>query len=179
MRGYWSQPEATALAIDADGWFHTGDVGRIDADGFLRITDRKKDLIVTSGGKNIAPQPIEQLLTASGVLAQAIVIGDNYPYLTALVVPSTEELAPELQPLTPAERINHPLLLERVEAAVADVNRKLAEHERIRRFRLMEREFTVDRGEMTPTLKLKRRVIMERYGDLVSSMYLKSQRIDG
>ncbi len=163
MRGYWNQPEATALAIDPDGWFHTGDVGRIDADGFLRITDRKKDLIVTSGGKNIAPQPIEQLLTASGVLAQAIVIGDNYPYLTALVVPSTEELPPELQPLTPAERINHPLLLERVEAAVADVNRKLAEHERIRRFRLMEREFTVDRGEMTPTLKLKRRVIMERY----------------
>ena len=179
MRGYWNQPEATALAIDPDGWFHTGDVGRIDADGFLRITDRKKDLIVTSGGKNIAPQPIEQLLTASGVLAQAIVIGDNYPYLTALVVPSTEELPPELQPLTPAERINHPLLLERVEAAVADVNRKLAEHERIRRFRLMERDFTVDRGEMTPTLKLKRRVIMERYGDLVSSMYLKSQRIDG
>jgi long-chain acyl-CoA synthetase len=179
MHGYWNQPEATALAIDPDGWFHTGDVGRIDADGFLRITDRKKDLIVTSGGKNIAPQPIEQLLTASGVLAQAIVVGDNYPYLTALVVPSTEELAPELQALTPGERINHPLLLERVEAAVADVNRKLAEHERIRRFRLMEREFTVDRGEMTPTLKLRRRVIMERYGELVSSMYLKSQRLDG
>jgi long-chain acyl-CoA synthetase len=178
MRGYWNQPEATALAIDEEGWFHTGDVGRIDGDGFLKITDRKKDLIVTSGGKNIAPQPIEQLLVASGVLAQAIVIGDNYPYLTALVVPSTEELAPELQALTPSERVRHPALLERVEAAVADVNRKLAEHERVRRFRLMEREFTVDRGEMTPTLKLKRRVILERYGDLVASMYLKSQRLD-
>jgi long-chain acyl-CoA synthetase len=179
MRGYWNQPEATALAIDAEGRLHTGDVGHVDADGFLRITDRKKDLIVTSGGKNIAPQPIEQLLTGSGVLAQAIVIGDNYPYLTALVVPATEELAPELQSLTPAERIKHPVMLGRVEAAVADVNRKLAEHERIRRFRLMEREFTVDRGEMTPTLKLKRRVILERYGDLVSSMYLKSQRLEG
>jgi long-chain acyl-CoA synthetase len=178
MRGYWNQPEATALAIDPDGWFHTGDVGHLDRDGFLHITDRKKDLIVTSGGKNIAPQPIEQLLTGSGVLAQAIVIGDNYPYLTALVVPATEELPPELQSLTPAERIHHPRMLERVESVVADVNRKLAEHERIRRFRLMEREFTVDRGEMTPTLKLKRRVILERYGDLVSSMYLKSQRLD-
>jgi long-chain acyl-CoA synthetase len=179
MRGYWNHPEATAAAIDADGWFHTGDIGDFDADGFLRITDRKKDLIVTSGGKNIAPQPIEQSLTASGVLVQAIVIGDNYPYLTALVVPATEELPPELASLTPAERINHPSMLERVEAAVAETNRRLAEHERVRRFRLMEREFTVDKGEMTPTLKLKRRVILERYADLVSSMYLKSQRLDG
>ena len=111
MRGYWNQPEATAIAIDPEGWFHTGDIGDFDADGFLRITDRKKDLIVTSGGKNIAPQPIEQLLTASGVLAQAIVIGDNYPYLTALVVPASEELPEELQSLTPAERMNHPLML--------------------------------------------------------------------
>jgi long-chain acyl-CoA synthetase len=179
MRGYWNQPEATAAAIDPDGWFHTGDIGVLDAEGFLKITDRKKDLIVTSGGKNIAPQPIEQLLTASGVLVQALVIGDNYPYLTALVVPATEELPAELQSLTPAERIHHPLMLARVEAAVAEANRKLAEHERVRRFRMMEREFTVDKGEMTPTLKLKRRVILERYAELVSSMYLKSQRLDG
>jgi long-chain acyl-CoA synthetase len=110
MRGYWNLPEATAQAIDAEGWFHTGDVGHVDAEGFLHITDRKKDLIVTSGGKNIAPQPIEQLLTASGALAQAIVIGDNYPYLTALLVPSSEDLPAELARLSPAERIQHPLL---------------------------------------------------------------------
>jgi long-chain acyl-CoA synthetase len=178
MRGYWNQPEATAQAIDPEGWFHTGDIGTIDADGFLHITDRKKDLIVTSGGKNIAPQPIEQLLVASGVLAQAIVIGDNYPYLTALVVPGSEDLPPQLAALDAAERIGHPLLLQRVESAVADVNRKLAEHERIRRFRLMEREFSVDRGEMTPTLKLRRKLILERYAELIASMYLKSQRLD-
>jgi long-chain acyl-CoA synthetase len=178
MRGYWNQPEATAEAIDAEGWFHTGDVGHVDADGFLHITDRKKDLIVTSGGKNIAPQPIEQMLVASGVLAQAIVIGDNYPYLTALLVPGSEDVPEELRHLTPAERITHPLLLERIEAVVAEVNRKLAEHERIRRFRLMEREFSVERGEMTPTLKLRRKLILERYGELVASMYLKSQRLE-
>jgi len=179
MGGYWNQPTATAQAIDADGWFHTGDVGHVDADGFLYITDRKKDLIVTSGGKNIAPQPIEQLLTASGVVGQAIVVGDGYPYLTALLVPNVEEIAESLRAITPAERIHHPALLERIEATVAEVNRKLAEHERIRRFRLMEHEFSVDRGEMTPTLKLRRRIILERYGELVSSMYLKSQRLDG
>jgi long-chain acyl-CoA synthetase len=179
MRGYWNQADATAQAIDTAGWFHTGDVGHLDGEGFLRITDRKKDLIVTSGGKNIAPQPIEQLLTASGILAQAIVIGDNYPYLTALLVPGSEDLPPPLATLEPAERISHPLLLERVEATVAEANRKLAEHERIRRFRLMEQEFTVDRGEMTPTLKLRRKLILERYADVVSSMYLKSQRVDG
>ena len=179
MRGYWNHPEATAQAIDVEGWFHTGDVGHLDAEGFLHITDRKKDLLVTSGGKNIAPQPIEQLLTATGVLVQAVVIGDNYPYLTALVVPGSEDLPEELRELTAAERIRHPLLLERVEATVAEVNRRLAEHERIRRFRLMDHEFTVERGEMTPTLKLRRRVILERYAELVASMYLKSQRLDG
>ncbi|HVR28282.1 MAG TPA: long-chain fatty acid--CoA ligase [Thermoanaerobaculia bacterium] len=178
MRGYWNQPEATAEAIDPDGWFHTGDVGHLDREGFLHITDRKKDLIVTSGGKNIAPQPIEQLLTASGVLAQAIVIGDNYPYLTALLVPSSEDLPEEVHQLTPAERVSHPALLDRVEATVADVNRKLAEHDRIRRFRLMDHEFTLERGEMTPTLKLRRKLILERYADLVASMYLKSQRLE-
>jgi long-chain acyl-CoA synthetase len=94
-------------------------------------------------------------------------------------VPGAEELPPQLATLTPAERISHPLLLERVEAAVADVNRKLAEHERIRRFRLMEREFSVERGEMTPTLKLRRKLILERYAELIGSMYLKSQRLDG
>jgi len=177
MQGYWDNDEATAEAIDAEGWFHTGDVGELDSDGFLKITDRKKDLIVTSGGKNIAPQPIEQLLTATGVISYAVVIGDNYPYLTALLVPNLEDLPPDLEELSPEERITQPRLLERIEATVVEVNGKVAEHERIRRWKLLPRELTLDDRELTPTLKVRRRFVLERYSDLVSSMYLKSQRI--
>ena len=177
MQGYWNLPDATAEAIDEQGWFHTGDVGELDENGYLRITDRKKDLLVTSGGKNVAPQPIERRLTADGVLAQAVVIGDTYPYLTALLVPNFEELPAGLEDLEPAERIAHPRLLERVETTVSEVNRQLAEHERIRRWRLMEREFSLGEGEITPTLKIRRKVVMERYAEEIGDMYLKSQRI--
>ncbi len=177
MQGYWGNAEATSEAIDARGWFHTGDVGNFDDDGYLYITDRKKDLIVTSGGKNVAPQPIEQLLVADGVLSQAVVIGDNYPYITALLVPGLEELPEEIQELEALERLTHPRLLEGVEATVAKVNGQLAEHERVRRWKLMPREFSVEEGEITPTLKIRRRVVMERYADDVASMYLKSQRL--
>ena len=177
MQGYWNLPQETAEAIDSDGWFHTGDVGEFDEDGYLKITDRKKDLLVTSGGKNVAPQPLEQLLTADGVLAQAVVIGDGYPYLTALLVPNFEDLPAEVATLEPAEQIAHPRLLERVEATVAEVNGRVAEHERIRRWRLMQREFSLDAGEITPTLKIRRRVVMDRYDGDIGEMYLKSQRL--
>ena len=179
MQGYWENDEATAEAIDAEGWFHTGDVGELDSDGFLKITDRKKDLIVTSGGKNIAPQPLEQLLTADGVISYAVVVGDNYPYLTALLVPNFEELPRDLAELSPEERITQPKLLERIETTVADVNRRVAEHERIRRWKLLPRELTLDDRELTPTLKVRRKFVLERYSDLVDSMYLKSQRVGG
>ncbi|MDX1383002.1 MAG: long-chain fatty acid--CoA ligase [Thermoanaerobaculia bacterium] len=178
MQGYWNLPEATAEAIDDEGWFHTGDVGEIDGDGYLRITDRKKDLLVTSGGKNVAPQPIEQLLTADGTVLQAVVIGDGYPYLTALLVPNFDDLPAEIADLDPAARIAQPRLLERVETTVSEVNRRLAEHERIRRWRLMEREFSLDAGEITPTLKIRRKVVLERYSDRIADMYLKSQRLE-
>lgn len=178
MQGYWNNDEATQEAIDADGWFHTGDVGVIDEDGYLAITDRKKDLLVTSGGKNIAPQPLEQRLTSSGVIAQAVVIGDNYPYLTALLVPNLEELPPDLAAIDPDQRIKHPRILERIEETIAHVNRQVADHERIRRWKLLPRELSLEEGEITPTLKIKRNVVLQRYEALVSSMYLKSQRVD-
>ncbi len=178
MKGYWNDEDATREAIDEDGWFHTGDVGKIDEDGYLTITDRKKDLLVTSGGKNIAPQPLEQRLTSNGVIAQAVVIGDNYPYLTALLVPNFEELPTELAELEPEERIKHPRILERIEATIAEVNRQVADHERIRRWKLLSRELSLEEGEITPTLKVKRNVVLERYDDIVTSMYLKSQRVD-
>ena len=179
MQGYWEDHDATVEVIEPDGWFHTGDIGTLDADGYLKITDRKKDLLVTSGGKNIAPQPIEQLLTSGGVIAQAVVLGDNYPYLTALLVPNLEDLPEELQGLSPQERAAHPRFLEPIEKAVRDVNRLLADHERIRRWKLLPQELTLEAGEMTPTLKIKRRVVLQRYSELVASMYLKSQRVEG
>lgn len=178
MQGYWRDPEATAEVVDEDAWFHTGDLGFVDEKGYLHITDRKKDILVTSGGKNVAPQAIEQLLTADGVLSQAVVIGDGYPYLTALLVPNFKELPDELANLDPGEQLRHPRLLERVETTVAEVNRQVAEHERIRRWKLLDRELTLEQGEITPTLKVRRRVVMERYGDQIASMYLKSQRLD-
>jgi len=179
MRGYWQKPEATAEVFDADGWFHTGDIGYLDADGFLYITDRKKDLLVTSGGKNVAPQPIEKALLASGVLAQAVVVGDGFPQITALLVPNVETLGVELGERDPALLARDPRAEKRVQQAVDAVNKGLAEHERVRRFRLLERELTLADGELTPTLKVRRKVVLERYRDVVSSMYLKTQKIEG
>jgi long-chain acyl-CoA synthetase len=179
MRGYWGKPAASREAIDGEGWFHTGDIGHLDRDGFLFITDRKKDLLVTSGGKNIAPQPIEEALVSSGAVVQAVAVGDRYPYVTALLVPNHELLGAELGIDDPAALAADPRAEARLQAVVEGVNRKLAEHERIRRFRILPRELTVASGELTPTLKLRRRAIAERYADTIASMYLKSQRLDG
>ncbi len=183
MKGYYNRPEATAEAIDADGWLHTGDVGYLDADGFLFITDRKKDIIVTSGGKNIAPQPIEGRLQATPYIANAVLIGDNLPYLTALVVPNFENLEAYY-----AERgepgLDHGEMARReethrlIEEAIREVNADLAQHEKVRRFTVLDREFSLAEGEITPTLKVRRRVVAERYRDLIEGMYLKTQLAD-
>jgi long-chain acyl-CoA synthetase len=176
MLGYWQQPEATAETV-VDGWLHTGDLGRIDADGFLFITDRKKDLLITSGGKNVAPQPIEQLLTAQPAIAQAVVVGDNYPYLTALIAPSFEDLPPELAGRSQEALLADPAFERRVDAAIDAVNAELSEHERIRNWQFLPRELSQAEGEVTPTLKVRRRIVLERYRDLVASMYLKTQKV--
>jgi len=181
MKGYWRKPEATAEAIDRDGWFHTGDVGYLDSDGCLFITDRKKDIIVTSGGKNIAPQPIEGRLGATPFIAQAVVVGDKYPYLTALVVPNFENLEGHfaekgVKGLDRAAMADHPDTSALIGEAVKKVNAELAMHERVRRFSVLKREFSLEEGEMTPTMKVRRRIVNERYRDLVEGMYLKTQR---
>jgi len=181
MLGYWGKPEATAEVIDADGWLHTGDVGYLDADGYLFITDRKKDIIVTSGGKNVAPQPIEGRLGATPYVAQAVLIGDKFPYLTALIVPNFENLGAhfaerKIAGLSPEEMARHPDTEALVGAAVRQVNAELATHERIRRFAVLAREFSLEEGEITPTLKVRRRVIGERYARVIEGMYLKTQR---
>ena len=177
MQGYWRNPEATSEAIDADGWFHTGDIGRIDDDGFVFITDRKKDLLVTSGGKNIAPQPIEQMLITHPAVAQVVVVGDGYPYLNVLVVPNYAEPPPRFDGMSPEELRQDPRLHETIQRLLDQTNQRLPTHERVRRYRLLERELTIEEGEITPTLKVRRKIVSERYRDVIASMYLKSQRV--
>ncbi|HEU5056701.1 MAG TPA: long-chain fatty acid--CoA ligase [Kofleriaceae bacterium] len=160
MQGYWKQPQATAEAIDGDGWFHTGDIGRIEPSGNLRITDRKKDIIVTAGGKNIAPQNLEnELKAACPLISQVVVIGDRQKYLVALI--TLGEDAARDRPGAEAA----------VREAVDRVNRKLASYETIKRFTILPRDLTEEAGELTPSLKVKRKVVSDRYREEIASMY--------
>jgi long-chain acyl-CoA synthetase len=158
--GYYKEPEATAAALTEDGWFLTGDVGEIDADGFLRITDRKKDLIITAGGKNIAPQNLENALKTSRFVSQAIVVGDRRPYVTALVTLDETEVAT-------SDRDRRQLVQE----VVDDVNRDRMRVEQIKRFAILPRDFSQEHGEVTPTLKLRRSVIHEHFADEIEKLY--------
>ena len=183
-RGYFKKPEATAEVFLSDGWFATGDIGKIDEDGFLFITDRKKDLLVTGGGKNVAPQPIEMQLATSPYIAQAVAIGDNFPYITALITPNIENLRAYFEEHKvgdggPDGIASHPTTEALIAQAVKDVNAQLPSYERIRRFTVLPTEFTMESGEITPTLKVKRKVIAERYRRQIEEMYLKTHRTTG
>ncbi|MBY0277161.1 long-chain fatty acid--CoA ligase [Candidatus Binatia bacterium] len=172
--GYYKRPHETAEAWDDNGWFHTGDIGEFDSEGFLRITDRKKDLIKTSGGKYVAPQKIENLLKTQPHISQAIVIGNNRKYCTALISLDEDSARSfrERHGIGPGERLDrNPEVLQLVEAEVADVNRKLASFETIKFFRVLPAELSEAAGELTPSLKIKRKVVEARYGDLIEEMY--------
>ena len=158
--GYYKEPDATAAALTEDGWLYTGDVGELDAEGFLRITDRKKDLIITAGGKNIAPQNLENALKTSRFVSQAIVVGDRRPYVTALVTLDETEIES-------SGRDRQRLVQELVD----DVNRDRVRVEQIKRFVILPREFTQEHGEVTPTLKLRRAVIHEHFADEIEKLY--------
>ena len=175
-RGYLNRPEATAEAFGADGWFKTGDIGWIDGDGFLYITDRKKDLIVTAGGVNIAPQQLENLLRSDPFISQALVYGDRRPYPTALI----EVSAPELRRFARArgildgdyaQLVRHPEVVGRVAQIVEAKNAEVQSYARVKRFGLVPAEFTEAAGEMTPTQKMKRKVVAARYAALLDSLY--------
>ncbi len=175
MHGYWRNPEATAETIDADGWLHTGDVGHIDDDGFLHITDRIKELIVTAGGKNVAPQPLENALKTHGVIAQAMVIGDQRNFISAIIVPQAEVLeswAREngIEGDLPA-LCRDPRVIQHFQAAVESTMQSFSRYESVRKFTLIPEEFTQEAGELTPTLKLKRRVLLAKYADIIEEMY--------
>jgi long-chain acyl-CoA synthetase len=173
--GYYERPEATAEAWDPQGWFHTGDIGEIDADGFLRITDRKKDLIKTSGGKYVAPQKIENLLKLQPHVSQAVVIGDNRKYCTALVTLDAPEVGAwavgKGLSIPPEDLATHPEVRALIEAEIAAVNALLASWESIKYVRVLPGDFSADTGELTPSLKVKRKVIASRYADTIESMY--------
>ena len=174
--GYFKQPEATREVFDLDGWFHTGDIGTIDGDGFLVITDRKKDLIVTAGGMNIAPQNIENLLKADPFISQVMIYGDRRPYPVALITVNPEELskfAREQGILTSAAAaiVTHPKVVERVGRTVEEKNTQLQSYARIKRFTVLATDFTLDGGELTPTLKVKRRVVSQKYKDAIEELY--------
>ena len=175
MPGYWQRPDETAEVFDADGWFRTGDVGRFEG-GYLRITDRLKHMIVTRGGKNVYPGPIEAALTASPLVEQLMVIGEGRPYLTALVVPDRDALRREAEALDlpgrpPDALLAAPEARALVDAVVGAYNRTAASHEKVRDFRFAPEPFTVENDLLTPTMKLKRRAIEAHHADLVEAMY--------
>ena len=175
-RGYYKQPGATAEVFDPAGWFHTGDIGRIDDAGFLFITDRKKDLIVTAGGMNIAPQNIENLLKADPFVSQVLVYGDRRPYPIALITVNPDELtkfAREQGIITtdPAVVAKHPRVVERIARTVEEKNSLLQSYAKIKKFAVLPADFSQEGGELTPTLKVKRRVVAEKYRQAIDELY--------
>jgi long-chain acyl-CoA synthetase len=176
MRGYYKEPAKTAETIDADGWLATGDIATVDADGYYTIVDRKKELIITAGGKNISPSNLESLLKAHPLVGQACVIGDNRAYLTALIVLDSQgapawAAAHGLPGRTVAELSATPEVAAEIARAVAAVNERVSRVENVRRWTVLPDEWTAESAELTPTLKLKRRVIHDRYAKTISAMY--------
>ncbi len=176
MRGYYNKPEATQEAIDSDGWFHTGDIGELDGEGYLKITDRKKDLIKTAGGKYVAPQPIENRVKLNKFVANAVVLGDRRKFPIILVVPNYDQLEPwarerKLAYRSRIELIALPDVQAKVEREVMGMLRDLAKFEMPKKVALIERDFTIDSGELTPTLKVKRRAVEKNYKALIDRVY--------
>ena len=174
--GYLNQPDKTAEAIDAEGWLHTGDVGYVDADGFFRISDRLKDIIITAGGKNITPSEIENQLKFSPYITDAVVIGDKRPYLVCLIMIDHENVEKFAQdhdiPFSNyAGLCRAPEVLRLIEGELARVNKEFARAEQVKRFRLIEQKLTAEDEELTPTMKLKRKFVNQKYADLIESMY--------
>src|SRR5690348_6429313 len=183
MKGYYNKPDATAEAIDAEGWFHTGDIGELE-DGFLRITDRKKDLIATSGGKKIAPQPIENKVKTNKYISQAVMIGDKRKFPSLLVVPNWENVEKwaKIKNLIWTDRaqlLQMPIVRAKMEKEVAKELEGLARFEMPKKIGLLEYDFSVERGELTPTLKVKRRVIDQQYKNVIDALYAEEREPAG
>jgi len=180
MLGYYKDEAATRDVLDPDGWFHTGDIGMIDEDSYITITDRKKNILVTSGGKNVAPQPVENALVTSKWIEQIVVIGDRRKFVSALVVPAfvnLEDWAKEnnLQFHSREELIAIPAVKELYDRVIAESMEGFAQFEKIKKYVLLPSEFTIESGELTPSLKVKRSVVEKHYADLIESMYQEAE----
>lgn len=180
FKGYLKDPESTKNALDEDGWLHSGDVGTIDADGFLQITDRKKDLLITAGGENIAPQVIEGLLKSIPVVAQAVVLGDRRKFLAALLTLDPERIATEAAAAgSPAKNVveaaSCTVFQRHLQKQVDQVNGTLARVQTIKKFTVIPNEFTIDGGELTPTLKVKRKIVNEKYKVQIEALYAEAE----
>jgi len=181
MKGYYKNEEETRETIDPDGWLHTGDIGYLDKDGFLYITDRKKNIIVTSGGKNVAPQAIENLLITSRYIEQSVVIGDKRKYCSALIVPNMENLkafASEkgITYTDEDDLLQHSEIIALIRQEIDAVSTDLASYETIKKFRLIKTPFSIEAGDLTPTLKVKRNVVEQKYKELIDEMYAEDER---
>jgi len=176
MLGYWNDETATREAIDTDGWLHTGDIGTMDSEGYLSITDRKKDLFVSSGGKNIAPQHIENLLLDTPYIDQVVLIGDHKPFITALIVPEFTILREAAEKMginfhSNEELIKHGDIVTMIEREINTRQSGLANFERVRRFTLLPESFTIESGDLTPTLKVKRSIVTKKFASQIERMY--------
>src|SRR5262249_52817740 len=183
FKGYWNMPEETRAAFTPDGWFKTGDIAQMDSDGFISITDRKKDLIKTSGGKFIAPQPIENALKNNVLIAQAAVVGDKRKYASVILSPHFPLLedwahANQVNFSSRADLVRNNKVRELYRGIVEDLNKKLAQFETIKKILIVPDEFTVATGEITPTLKLKRRVIEAKYKDQIDDLYQEPHPVE-
>lgn len=176
MRGYYNRPEETRAVFTPDGWFKTGDIGTIDQDGFLRITDRKKELFKTSGGKYISPQPIEQMIKGSRFVSQVVLIGNGRKFPAALIVPAWEQLESYaklkgISATSRAELCKNPRILDLFQRQIEGLTADLARYEKVKSIALIENEFTIDGGELTPTMKVKRRIVDEKYRSVIDRLY--------
>jgi len=174
--GYWHKPAANAECFDEEGWFRTGDIGHLDADGFLFITDRKKELLKTSGGKMVAPQPIENKLKVSLLVAQVALVGDKHKFISALISPNfvaLEDWARRngVEAKSRAELVADSRVIARYGEIVREANASLANFEKLKRFKVVGEEWSIETGELTPSMKLKRRVITAQYSEAISELY--------
>ena len=177
FQGYWNNEAATKEMIDEDGWLHTGDLGALDDEGFLAITGRKKDLIITAAGKNVAPAVLEDRLRAHWLVSQCLVVGDAKPYIAVLVAGDPETFAQwkadngKPETATMADLRDDPALRAEIQAAIDDANKAVSQAEAIKKFAILDEDFTEAGGQLTPTLKVRRNVVMEQYAAQIAALY--------
>lgn len=183
MKGYYKMDKETKEVLEPDGWLHTGDVAEIDSEGFVRIVDRKKDLLVTAGGKNVAPQPIENMLKTFPIIGDVCVVGDKKKFISALIVPNPEEVKKllgeqEYESLSAKDLVQHPKIHQAIQEAVDTVNARLARYEQIKRFAVLSSPFSLESGEITPTLKVRRKAVIDQYIKLIDGLYEEPNQED-